>query len=251
MAERSWVYDLGHGQSGPMSVDQLAILLAQGKINAETLVRPSDIPDWDPLARWLPELGALAQAGPAKGAWMDAEPHPWRRYLARMTDSVVVGTLTWMAVGAVLYAVAPGVADRFFGIFDGPFGGLLDLILTLLVTSLSCSMLVGLTGVSVGKWLFGIRVVTPGGRPIGMVAAFEREMMVLARGLAFGVPLVSLYTLIASYRRLEDKGYSAWDKPTHRVLLHRPMNRLQIGLMIVTAPVVIVIRIALFALSHA
>lgn len=247
MTERSWIYDLGEGQSGPTSVDQLALLVAQGKINAATLIRPSDIPNWDALAKWLPDLD-VAQS--VHRGWTDADPHPWRRYLARMTDSVVVGALIWMIVGAVFFIVAPEEAARFFSLFEGPLGSILDLMLTLVVTSLSSAVLIGLTGFSLGKWLFGIRVVRPNGRPIGVAAALEREALVLTRGLAFGIPLVSLYTLISSYRRLEDQGYSVWDKPTQRILLHRPMNRFQIGLMIVTVPVVIAARIGLFALSH-
>lgn len=252
MFDRLWIYADQDGQSGPVGVDQLKALLAEGRITGETPVRPSGEPDWAPLSTWLPELAPPGRPPipVAKGAWTDTKPHPWRRYFARTTDVLIVGSLSWWVFAIVFFIAAPKAAEAFFAIFDQPYGRLIDVVLTLMATVPATALMIGLTGVSIGKWLFGIKVVRPDGRPIGLVAAFGREMQVWLRGWGLGIPLVSLFTLISSFRILEDKGRSDWDMPSKRVLLHRPMNALQITLIVLTVPLIIAARIGLMALSR-
>lgn len=188
---------------------------------------------------------------PPKGAWTDRKPHPWRRYLARMLDTTVTGTLTWVAFGAVFFLVAPFQAERFFALFEGPFGRILDVMLTLVAVMPGNALMIGLTGVTVGKWLCGIKVVRPSGRPIGLGAAFGREIHVWFAGLGFGVPFVSLFTLIRSSVKLSEDRHSAWDPPRERVVLHRPMNTLQVCLLILALALLIAGRIGVYLLSKA
>jgi hypothetical protein len=68
-------------------------------------------------------------------------------------------------------------------------------MLTLAAVIPGYAPMIGLTGVSIGKWLFGGKVVKPSGKPIGVLAAFGRELQVWFHGLFFGVPLISLFTL--------------------------------------------------------
>ncbi|MDF2900617.1 MAG: hypothetical protein K0Q62_676, partial [Phenylobacterium sp.] len=85
--------------------------------------------------------------------WDDTTPHPWRRYAARLTDILVLGSVAWFALAVVLYAVNPVVADRMFsGERNMAADGMLNLILVLPVIAI----LIGLTGSSLGKWVFGI-----------------------------------------------------------------------------------------------
>ena len=252
MTSKLWIYAGPDGHSEPVSSETLAELLSGGVLTGDTPVRPSDLLSWAPLFTWLPELGPPAPppVPVAKGAWVDKSPHPWRRYLARMVDIVVIGTVTWALFGIVFGIIAPEAAVAFFAAFDGPAGRLADLMLTLLVTIPGSALMIGLTGVSVGKWLFGVKVVTPAGRPIGVLAALAREVRVWAMGLGLGVPLVSLFTLVGSYQSLSNDRHSAWDKPSRRIVLHRPMNTLQITLMVVSIPLLIAARVGLLILSR-
>jgi len=161
----------------------------------------------------------------------------------------VTGGLTWFALGAVLFVIAPFQSERFFKIFDGPLGGIVDAMLTLVVAIPGNALMIGLTGVSIGKWLCGVKVVRPDGRPIGVVAAFGREVRVWFQGFGMGAPLVSLFTLIGSFSKLNEEGRSPWDPPRQRVALHRPMNGLQIFLMIVAVALLIAVRVGIQLLS--
>lgn len=305
MSTRYWIYAGPHGDGGPVSTDELALLLRERMLTIETPVRPVSQMSWAPLGQWLPELAPFAAAtttpfvpapGPAppppattsppppspapvpppsprpapppppplrleeppppappplppKGSWTDRGPHPWRRYLARMFDTLVVGSVTWFGIGAVMFVVAPFQAERFFAFFDGPLGQIADAMLTLAAVIPGNALMIGLTGVSIGKWLFGVKVVKPSGRPIGFVAAFGRELQVWFRGLAFGMPLISLFTLGGAYSQLKEDRASAWDPPRRRIVLHRPMNALQVILILLAVPALIAARVGLSVLA--
>jgi uncharacterized RDD family membrane protein YckC len=256
MSTGLWVYDGANGSSEPVTVEEIARLLSEGVITSDTLIRPSDVISWAPVLTWLPQLAPPAppeppKIPPVKGAWVDTKPHPWRRYFARAIDVVVVGGLTWAVIGIVFGLVNPAGAMAFFALFDGPGGRILDLILTLLATVPGTALMVGLTGLSVGKWLFGVKVVRRDGRPIGVLAGVMRELNVFFAGFGAGVPFVSLFTLINSFRRLTSDGHAAWDEPKRVVVLHRPMNALQVVLMCLAIPFLIAARIGFYMLSHA
>ncbi|PLR22239.1 RDD family protein [Caulobacter zeae] len=250
MSDDQWIYAGQAGEGEVVSGAWLLELFRNGAIDGDTRVRRVDGDEWASLIERLPELDPPAAPPPIKGAWTDAKPHPWRRYLARMCDLTVVGSITWGLVGLIAYLVTPEAADRFFGSLDGPLGRISDILLTLAVVIPGTALMIGLTGLSIGKWLFGIKVVRPNGRPIGLGAAFKREVLVWVRGWGLGVPFVSLYTLIGSYRHLSDKGVSVWDEGEDRVVLHRPMNALQITLMVLGIPLLIAVRLGLVALDR-
>lgn len=315
MSTRYWIYAGPHGDGGPVSTDELALLLRERMLTTATPVRPVSQLAWMPLAEWLPELAPFAVPAvtsppqpppqppqreplpppqpspwtpapqpapqpqappptwrpepeppirltepppspatppplPRKGEWTDARPHPWRRYLARMFDNLVVGSVTWLAISTLLFIIAPEHAERFFGFIKGPLGPIADIMLTLVAVIPGNALMIGLTGVSPGKWLFGIKVVRPSGRPIGFLAALGREIQVWCNGLFFGVPLMSLFTLGGSYLHLKENRCSAWDPPRRRVVLHRPMNALQVFLIIVALALLIAIRLGIALASR-
>lgn len=322
MSTRYWIYAGPHGDGGPVSTDELALLLRERMLTIATPVRPVSQLTWMPLAEWLPELAPFAVPAvtpppqqppprreplppqqpspwasapqppapqpapqppppqpqpppptwrpepeppitlaeppspamppplPRKGEWTDVRPRPWRRYLARMFDNLVVGSITWLAISTVLFIVMPEQAERFFAFFKGPLGQLADVMLTLVAVIPGNALMIGLTGVSLGKWLFGIKVVRPSGRPIGFLTALGREIQVWFHGFFFGVPLISLFTLAGSYGQLKENRCTAWDPPRRRVVLHRPMNALQVFLIIVAVALLIAIRVALALVSR-
>lgn len=259
MPSRLWIY-AGEGQtSGPASTGQVAELLRSGELTPDSRIRPEKVDSWASVSVWLPEIldGAAPPLPPAppplpgaKGAWTDTQPHPWRRYLARLFDALVVGSLTWFLISIAFYMTAPEAADAFFSIFDKPGGAILDAMLTLLAMIPATALMIGLTGVSVGKWIFGIKVVTPAGKSIGVIAAFSREIQVWLFGLAAGLPLISLATLLAAYNTLTEDKHAGWDKPAKRIVLHRPMNALQIILIVLAVPLLIAGRVGLLLLSQ-
>jgi hypothetical protein len=94
------------------------------------------------------------------------------------------------------------------------------------------ALLIGLTGGSLGKWLFGVKVLDRN-QPIGFGPALFRAGSVWLNGLGLGIPIISLFTLIASFRTLQKAGATSWDQSEGYTVAYRPKgNRLVIGMLV-------------------
>jgi uncharacterized RDD family membrane protein YckC len=214
-----------------MTLGTLAALVRSGGLDAQTPVRDSAETDWVAAGQRLPDLFAEPPKARTLG-WTDTKPHIWRRYGARLLDNMVVGLATWWIIGLVFYSVAPAEADAFFVVFSMPGGQYLDAFLTLLCAIPGNAALIGLTGLSIGKWIFGVRVLRDG-RPIGFSAALVRELDIWVRGLACGVPLLTLATLFMSAQKLQSDRITPWDKRQGNTVVHRGEGTLAtVGMML-------------------
>ncbi|WP_310542479.1 RDD family protein [Phenylobacterium sp.] len=230
-AKDTWFYRDGDVELGPTKAADLTALVRKGMVAGATPVRRAADTVWTTAAQALPWLFTVPEAQPGvQSGWTDTAPHAWRRYFARSVDNMIVGSLTWALIGMVAYAIAPAEADAFFKIFDGPGGQIIDILLTLLAAIPGNALIIGLTGLSIGKWIFGIRVLKDGA-PIGVMRALRREFAVWFQGLGCGIPLVSLATLLTARGRLEDQGVTTWDKAQQLTVNHRPESRLATILM--------------------
>lgn len=206
----------------------------------ESPVAPSPAPSAAPEA---PFALTPAQPVPTRG-WTDRKPHPWRRYAARMLDLTVVSLLMGGLLGVVGALVAPEPSAKFWQFLaSGPVGKIAEMMLSLLLVIPANALLLGLTGGTLGKWVFGVKIVRPDGRPIGVLAALWREIRVWFQGLAMGIPFVSLFTLFAGFSWLKDDGHAPWDKPRRRIALHRPAGAWQVFLAVVGLVVLIAVRV--------
>ncbi len=281
MSKDRWYY-LEQDQSvGPFTWSRLSELRAAGIIQNDTLV-------WSSGAEWLPfsSVTAKRESSPpappidprsfggdpqqaqsrdrhlvpratsyssdvavdARG-WTSAPPAPWRRYFGRLLDIMVNGLVGFIILSVALYAFVPITADRFFSAFDGPAGRLLDVFLTVLISLPVTAVLVGLTGSSAGKWIFGTRIVDPELRPIGFRRALSREFRAWFTGLALGIPIISLIAMYLSYSRLKETGKTNWDAALGTLVLHRPSGTSQTILNIVGILVLVSIVVALRSLE--
>jgi RDD family protein len=105
---------------------------------------------------------------------------------------------------------------------------LADAIMTVAMAIPLNAALIGFTGSSLGKWLFGVRVDSQDGRPIGFGKALLRELSVWVQGMGLGIPVVNVITFWLSYSRLEKNGATPWDEQGHHVVLYRPQGPGQI-----------------------
>ncbi len=194
--------------------------------------------------------GSAAETGTLQDGrgWLLKPVTPWRRYGARMIDTTVHGFLCFLSVAVAWYIIAPESADWFFARMDTPAGALLDLILTTFFAAVVGSFVVGATGSSLGKVIFGVRVVDYNFRPIGVGKGLAREFRVWGLGLGFGIPLVSLITLILAYQSLKKDGATPWDSGRYLVL-HRPNGSLQYVLNVVGIVLIIALIIGVRALN--
>jgi uncharacterized RDD family membrane protein YckC len=159
--------------------------------------------------------------------WTDTSAHPWRRFFARAFDNLVIGGLLWFGLSAIGFMLSPTVSERVFGLFDNPFGRLLDGVLTAAMMVPVLAVVIGLSGGSPGKWIFGVRVADRQGRPLGPIAALVREAKVWAFGLGAGIPIVTLFTLASSKAALEQDGHARWDDRARVQVTHRPDHAVQ------------------------
>lgn len=239
---RRWFYLHDERACGPFAESEIRARLRRGELAADTRGWHDGAEGWLPLPRLL-ERAARPGAGSGRGlppGWNDAAPHPVRRYLARLVDIGAFGLLAMSAVFLALYTLAPETGDRFTQALGSTPGRSLDLLLTVVLSTLLAALPLGLTGTTLGKWLFGIRVLDADGHPIGVALALRREARVLWQGLAMGLPLVSLLTLGLAYRRLVKVGRTRWDEALDLHVRHRPLGPAQgvlavIGLLAVAA----------------
>lgn len=193
---------------------------------------PSDIPTQvnaepiqSPYVAHVPPSnvqGTGAIHGVVSAGWLSSPPTPWRRYAARMLDMTVFGYVAFSVIAFVYYSVAPYSADQFFSIFNGPGGTIIDLVLTTLLGCVLSGAVVGLSGSSLGKLLFGIMVVDRDGNKIGAVKGMQRDLSVYLRGLGLGIPLVSAITIWMAYSKLKETGSTSWDTDNDYIVWHRP-----------------------------
>jgi hypothetical protein len=249
--DTDWMYWDEEGvEAGPLRLDDVAGLVRSGKISPATDMRPTSEVAWKSAATLLPDLFPdHVAAHRTVNGWTDLRPHPWRRYLARMFDAFVVGTLVWSLIGIIAFSIAPAQANAFFKIFAVPGGQFLDIILTQVVVAPFNALAIGLTGLTLGKWIFGIKV-TKDGRPVGVLRALRREASVFLFGLGFGIPFASLFTLIGSYNELKDQRATRWDKAAKLTVNHRPESMLATIGMIVAVVLFLVGRTWLLILAR-
>ncbi len=174
-----------------------------------------------------------------KGSWTDLSPHPWRRLGARLLDLQIFAAVGFFLAGVVLYLVDPDLVDRLFGEGASPLVSLLMSWLAAAVAVPFNALSIGLTGGSIGKWLFGVRVVNREGRPIGLIRALMRELRVLVMGLGLNLPIITLFAMFSARGDLEDRGDTAWDVIQDNVVRHRPMGVAQALLGTIGAAAVI------------
>lgn len=138
--------------------------------------------------------------------------HPWQRYCARMIDIQLFAFITIIVIGAIGGLVAPEPALRFFEFMQQGFlGTVLANVFTIGIAVPVIACFGSWTGTP-GKWIFGIRVREADGQRLSLSRSFRREATIWFKGFGFGVPLVSLITLIMSHVRLTEDGKTAWDE---------------------------------------
>jgi len=96
-------------------------------------------------------------------------------------------------------------------------------------------------GTTPGKWLFGIRLSFASARRPSITDALIRCVGVMAQGLAFGMPFVSLVTQMFAYRRLMRTGTTRWDVASRCTVSYS-----KFGFARVTGCAMVVVALSLF-----
>lgn len=131
--------------------------------------------------------------------------HPWRRFLARFLDILLLAQVVEFVVCVVL-RIRPinsfiyTVIRLYFTMF-------------LLLIPLE-GLLLHYWGTTPGKWIFGIRVESVNGGNLSFSDAMVRAWNVLRYGCGLTIPIYNLWRLYKSYRQYNDNCYLDWDEKT-------------------------------------
>ncbi|HTN97689.1 MAG TPA: RDD family protein [Nordella sp.] len=259
MAVAEWFFLRGRHENGPFTLAQIHSPFSSGTITEETYLWRPGLTNWEPLSAFAEFAGLQPQphdhsqayrqrrneplVAPRRQAivpdeppaliqarqWVDTAPHPWRRYFARYLDYLLWSMALLFLLSIGLASVNAPMFLRLVSLMEGTGGGpiamvlgnILVLVLGIVLALIPNAVLIGLTGGNLGKWLFGICVLSETDRPIGIIQAFKREGRVLFYGLGLGVPIVSLVTMILAYQKLKKDGATSWDQALAVKVVHR------------------------------
>nr|SPS06268.1 membrane protein of unknown function [Candidatus Nitrotoga fabula] len=151
-------------------------------------------------------------------SFLGGQHHPWRRLFARTVDICTAGFLLFLLLIFALSAMMPEQAAGFAKAMENP---IIANVMQILVWVPAESVFLSLFGTTPAKWLFGIKVVHPGGELLSIPEALNRSFLVFLQGVGLGIPFVALFTQLFAYRRLTKTGTTLWDTSANAVILHK------------------------------
>ena len=152
------------------------------------------------------------------------QARPWVRYWARMFDI----NLFAVAAGFFLGIFVPRAVPR--GMTDTIVMNVLLLFLWIFVESLLLSWL----GTTPGKALLKTRLRLTSNPTIPYSMALKRSLKVWWRGLAAGIPVVNIFTLVNADNRLTEDSITSWDQEDGFVVAHEKIGTIRLLVAVIS-----------------
>ncbi|WP_338608270.1 RDD family protein [Pelagibacterium nitratireducens] len=121
---------------------------------------------------------------------------PWSRYFARALDLTITSYLAGLGVGYALAYLQPSLYLQLVS-QQAQVQNLLLLPVALILNGI----VTGIFGTTIGKSVMALRFTYLAGH-LGLVGQIVRELKVWIQGLAFGIPIVSIFSGVFQYRRV-------------------------------------------------
>lgn len=164
----------------------------------------------------------------------DSQIRPWVRYFARMID----------------YYFAACFISIFLSVFlDFIFemNIYLLVIITFIIWLFIEAFFLSTWGTTPGKWLYNAKVrESSTGEKLIYSKALKRSFLVFWRGVAFGIPIILLFTHYAAYKELIKNGITTWDRDGGYIVTHEKIGIFRILLIIL----VFILMVLINALSE-
>ncbi len=143
--------------------------------------------------------------------------HPWTRYWARLFDYYIFGLI----IGTFSFGFLSKIPEIIISIF-----------LIFLWVFFESLMLTAI-GTTPGKSLFRIKITDSEGKHLDFSTSLTRSFNVWISGMGLGIPIISIFTLIFSYRKLKNEGATDWDRKLK--IIHYRLGPLRIILIVLIA----------------
>lgn len=148
----------------------------------------------------------------------------WRRWFARIVDIALMGA-AWGITGM---ASRSGIENEYAT----------SLVTGILLVPIAAGFLME-WGRTPGKAFMRLRVVDGSGRSPDFRTALKREVGVLVKGLAFFLPLISLFTVIRQYNRHREGLVASYEPSGVQVVGDERLTRVRIALAWITGLVIL------------
>ena len=159
--------------------------------------------------------------------WLELPVTPWRRYAARSLDILFFGGIAFSLMSIMYYSLAPYSADQFFSFLEHPSAIIVNIVIISFLSCLLTGAIIGVSGSSLGKIIFGVMVTDQAGNKLGLAKGVERDLAVFLRGLGLGIPLINLVTMYVAYSKLNKSNSTTWDSEKNYRVWHRPSSPIQ------------------------
>ena len=224
-----WWYAIKGKKSGPVEIDQLRQLLQEGKISLSTIVWQEGMAAWQSLGEVesLRELKDVIPPPLPLKTTPDPSTYPlagrWPRFLARIFD------VWWevLFIGFVFGVIHGLFFKGFFRWINEPSSSWLFGLACLPVALVFDAALYRIFGNTPGKAMLALKVTTLDYKPLMFKEYLVRNFSLWITGLAFGIPIINLFTLASQSRRLKKGQQAIYDENKDFRVRSRPTGFLQ------------------------
>ena len=127
------------------------------------------------------------------------------------------------------------------------FQGLVETALLIILFETAC---LAWTGITPGKWVTNIKIKTWDGTKPSIVQAASRTFQVWAKGMWFGLPLLSVIPMLMAKNALNLTGSTSWDTLCGTRVYHRPVNIFRYVGIILTILSIMLVNVYFQALNN-
>ena len=155
------------------------------------------------------------------------EPHPWRRYFARMLDHAIAASFVWFIIVVLLRWRPAGELLSTVSAYASWF--------VLMPLEALCLHRWGTTP---GKWIFGIRIEAAEGGRLSFSDALRRAWSVFRDGMCLGIPLLNLYCMYKEgWKAHTEQWDTKWDEDCEISFRQCGWKHILLGIVLFTASV--------------
>ena len=156
----------------------------------------------------------------------------WVRFGARVTDSVIFGLIVTGIAAAFGFSADELPSERAIVAFQ---------VLTTLAWFIIDAALITSFGTTPGKAIAGLWVTDEEGNLPTNGRSLIRSLLVFVFGWGFGMPLLTLLSLVVSQVRMKQVGNTLWDERAKTVVRGKPISQGRMSLLLIIPLVAVAI----------